>query len=240
MSEHAWLWGGVVGMALGAAALLLTGPKATRDEQFHTSLHSFVPMIAAGLYLLMAVGQGALILDGGREFLYARYVDWSITTPLLLLALAGTAVGELRSRVGLMVGLVGADVYMILTGLVSGLSPSGSSQKWLWFIMSCGAFLGVFYVLWGPLAKEAKARSAEASAAYTRHAGILSALWLLYPVVFYVGPDGAGTVTATLATLLFLILDLTTKVAYAFLTYATFKKVERNSPSTTTRLSPAI
>ena len=239
MTEHTWLWVGVWGMAIGAAALLVTGPKADRDEQFHTGLHSFVPMIAAGLYLLMALGQGAVHVDGGREFLYARYVDWSVTTPLLLLALAATAVGELRSRPGLMVALVGADVYMILTGLAAGLSPTGSSLKWIWFVVSCGAFLGVFFVLWGPLAKEAKARSAAASEAFTRHATILSVLWLLYPVVFYLGPDGAGTVTASLATLMFLILDLTTKVAYAFLTYTAIRKVSQSSPSTPQR-APAI
>lgn len=196
-------------------------------------------MIAAGFYLLMALGQGALHLDGGREFLYARYIDWSVTTSLLLLALSATAVGELRSRIGLIVGLLGADIYMILTGFAAGLSPSGSTTKWIWYMVSCGAFLGVYYVLWGPLLKEAKARSVEAARAYTRHAAILSAFWLLYPVVFYLGPDGSGVMTPTLATLLFLVLDLTTKVAYAFVTYAAVSKVSESSPSQTRRAAPA-
>ena len=232
MSEQAWLWVGVVGMALGAAALIALGPKSNRDEQFHTALHSFVPMVAAALYLLMAVGQGAIHVDGGRELLYARYVDWSITTPLLLMALALTALGELRTRPGLMVGLLGADVYMILTGLAAAVSPGGA-VKWAWYFVSCGAFLGVYYAIWGPLRKSAQARSSAAFEAFTRHAAILSVLWFLYPVVFYIGPDGAGVVTPALATLLFLILDLTTKVAYAFITYASVKAVAAQSPAET-------
>ena len=240
MNEQTWLWVGVWGMAIGAAALLALGPRASRDGQFHTSLHSFVPAVAATLYLLMALGQGAIHVDGGRELLYARYVDWSITTPLLLLALASTAVGELRSRVGLMVGLVGADVMMILTGFASAVAPAGSSTKWVWYIVSCGAFLAVYYAIWGPLAKEAKARSAAAASAFTQHAAILSVLWFLYPIVFYLGPDGGGSITPALATLLFLVLDLTTKVAYAFITYATVKKVVQSSPSQPLRTAPAV
>ena len=231
MTERAWLWIGVWGMAIGAAALLATGPKQSKDEYFHRALHSFVPMVAGGFYLLMALGQGALHLDGGREFLYARYIDWSITTPLLLLALSATALGELKTRPGLMVALVGADVYMIATGLAAGLSPTGSSAKWIWYIVSCGAFLGVYYVLWVPLLKEARSRSTEAANAYTRHAAILSVLWFLYPVVFILGTDGAGMITPVLATVFFLLLDLATKVVYAFETYATVRNVSQATPS---------
>ncbi len=231
MGETAWLWVGVAGMTVGAAVLLVTGPRGSKDEHNHTILHSFVPMVAAALYLLMALGQGSLTLGGGREFLYARYVDWTITTPLLLFALSKTALGEARTRGGLVFALLGADVYMILTGLVAGLSPSGSEAKWIWYLVSCGAFLAVYFVLWGPMLKEARARSANAAEAYVRHATILSVLWFLYPVVFLVGPDGAGMITPVLATLLFLILDLTTKVIYAFVTYASTKKVSQTSPS---------
>ena len=60
MTEQTWLWVGVWGMAIGAAALLVSGAKSSKDEQFHTALHSFVPMVAATLYLLMALGQGAI------------------------------------------------------------------------------------------------------------------------------------------------------------------------------------
>ena len=129
---------------------------------------------------------------------------------------------------------------MILTGLAAGLSPSGGSTKWIWYTVSCGAFLAVYYVLWGPLLKDAKARSVEAANAYTRHAAILSAFWFLYPVVFYLGPDGGGLITPALATLLFLVLDLTTKVAYAFITYTVVSKVSQNSPSQTRRAVSAV
>lgn len=42
MTEQTWLWVGVWGMAAGAAALLVTGHRSNKDEQFHTALHSFV------------------------------------------------------------------------------------------------------------------------------------------------------------------------------------------------------
>ena len=47
-------------------------------------------------------------------------------------------------------------------------------------------------------------------------------------------------ITPVLATLLFLVLDLTTKVAYAFLTYAAVRKVSNASPSHSQRATLAV
>ena len=181
-------------------------------------IHAIVPMIAAALYLLMSLNQGGVVIDNGREFLYARYVDWSITTPLLLTGLALTAMDDLRKRLGLVLGLIGADVYMILTGLEAGYSPTSSADKWIWFLMSCGAFLAVYWVIWWPL--RAEARKAGNATTYTRNAAILSVLWLLYPVVFLFGTDGLLIISPALSAVCFTVLDLVSKVGYGMLSTA--------------------
>lgn len=230
MSENAWLWVGVIGMAIGSVAILAQMGRRTADEESHGVIHAIVPMIAAGLYLLMALNQGGVTIDNGREFLYARYIDWSITTPLLLIGLALTAMDDLRKRLGLVVGLVGADIYMILTGLVAGYSPTGSADKWIWFLMSCGAFVAVYWVIWWPLRAEAE-RAGNATT-YNRNAAILSVLWLLYPVVFLVGTDGLLIISPALSALCFTVLDLVSKVGYGLLstaeTNAKFARVVRD------------
>lgn len=229
MSENAWLWVGFVGMAIGSVVILAQMGRRTAAEESHGVLHAIVPMIAAGLYLLMALNQGSVTIDNGREFLYGRYIDWSITTPLLLIGLALTAMDDLRKRLGLVVGLVGADIYMILTGLVAGYSPTSSADKWIWFLMSCGAFLAVYWVIWWPLRAEA-ARAGNATT-YTRNAAILSVLWLLYPVVFLVGTDGLLIISPALSALCFTVLDLVSKVGYGMLSTAeTNAKFARGVP----------
>ena len=51
--------------------------------------------------------------DGGRLILWARYVDWSLTTPLLLLDLA-TLVELPFFKI---IRLVSVDLLMIITGV---------------------------------------------------------------------------------------------------------------------------
>ncbi len=125
---------------------------------------------------------------------------------------------DLRKRLGLFVGLIGADIYMILTGLVAGYSPTSSADKWIWFLMSCGAFLAVYWVIWWPL--RAEAERAGNGTTYTRNAAILSVLWLLYPVVFLFGTDGLLIISPALSALCFTVLDLVSKVGYGILTTA--------------------
>lgn len=230
MTENTWLWIGFIGMALGSVALLLQMGRRTAGEEAHGVIHSIVPMVAAGLYLLMALNQGGVVIDNGREFLFARYIDWSITTPLLLLGLALTAMDDLRKRLGLVLGIIGADLYMIATGYVAGYSPTGSADKWIWFLMSCGAFLAVYWVMWWPL--RAEADLAGNGRVYRRNAAILSILWGLYPVVFLVGTDGLLLISPALATLCFMVLDLVSKVAYGAMTTAeTNAKFLREAPA---------
>ena len=218
MTENAWLWIGFIGMAIGSVVILAQMGRKTPAEEAHGVLHSIVPMIAAALYLLMALNQGSVTIDNGREFLWARYADWSITTPLLLTGLALTAMDDLRKRLGLFVGLIGADIYMILTGLVAGYSPTSSADKWIWFLTSCGAFLAVYWVIWWPL--RAEAELAGNGTTYKRNAAILSVLWLLYPVVFLFGTDGLLIISPVLSALCFTVLDLVSKVGYGILTTA--------------------
>ena len=209
--------------------LFLLGGTRTQDEEGHTLAHGLVPLFAAISYLAMALHQGSMTLPfsvgtGDREFLFARYIDWSVTTPTLLLSLAMTALHGAHRRAGLVTGLLASDVVMILTGLFFGMSVDPFA-KWMWFITSCVAFLAVYYILFGAMRKEASARDSERKSAYGRNVLILSCLWLLYPIFVFLGPDGIYAWSATLTTAVIVILDLTAKVVYGFIAMAGSKKM---------------
>lgn len=218
MTVTACLWITFFLMAAGFAVLTFMSRSTSEEEGNLSVIHALVPAIAAVFYLLMAVGSGSVLLDGGaRTFYFARYIDWSFTTPLLLIGLGFTALGSLKGRMALIGGLVGTDILMIVTGFFAGGAHAGSTAKWAWYLISCGFFAGVYYILWGPLLKLARARSADIARVYTRNAGILSVLWLLYPVVFLLGSDGVGVVAPIVAISAYAVLDLLAKVAYGLL-----------------------
>ena len=216
MTETFWLWIGTLGMLGGSILLFVLGGTRTREEEGHTVAHGIVPLFAAIAYFAMAAHQGQVTLPSGRVFLYARYVDWSVTTPLLLVGLATTALHGTHRRSWLVAGLLSSDVVMILTGLFFGLSEDPFA-KWVWFVTSCVACVAVVYILLLPLLDEAALRDEARNRAYRANLPILGILWVAYPVVVFLGPDGVGVWGATLATASVTILDLVAKVGYGIL-----------------------
>ncbi len=225
MTLNNWLWVGFGGMAIGSLILLAQGwNRRTRDEENHYFLHVFVTLTAAASYLAMAVGQGSIHLADGRDFYFARYLDWSITTPMLLCGLCLTALHSPFRRWALLLGLVFTDVYMIGTGVVAGLSPTGSGAKWTWYLISSGAFLFIYVGLWGPLRRESVKSGPRAEKLYTTNVSILSVVWLAYPVVFLFGSEGIKTMDAVTTAAVYTVVDLVAKVAYGVFSLAGARK----------------
>ena len=221
MGSQFWLWLDTIAMLVGGGIIFVTGKQRTAGEQAHTIFHGIVPIIAACSYLAMAVGQGSVVLgqagpDTGRLFYFARYLDWTFTTPLLLLSLSLTAMHSGMRRHGMVAGLLLSDVLMIVTAFFFGASEV-DWVKWTWFLVSCVAFLAVYYVLWGPMLRENSTEQADVRSSYRRNAVILSVLWLIYPLILAISTDRLSVITDTMGVALIAILDLVSKVAYGLL-----------------------
>lgn len=235
MTPQFWLWLGFAGMAAGAAAILFLGKRRTPAEEADAIIHGIVPIIAACSYFAMATGQGSIALpagpeaaDAARQFYFARYLDWTFTTPLLLVGLARTAMHSGMRRSAVVWGLVGSDLIMIVTALAFGLSTV-AWVKWTWFAFSCGAFLAVFYGIFVQLREENATERADVRSAFLRNAVFLSVVWCAYPVVLLVGQDGLGILSPAVALAVVAILDLTAKVVYGVMaTLQTTRAVDRD------------
>jgi len=226
MTVETWLWIGVIGMGLGSILLFLpTLKEKSVSEEGDSIAHFLVPLIALTLYLLMALGHGSIVLASGRTFYYGRYVDWSVTTPLLLLSLVyGAEKGHTVKRIALMAGLAGLDVYMILTGLVAGWT-SDPELKWEFYLLSCAAFIGIYGLLWGPF-KRMSAGSPDGGD-YRKKAAALSVIWFFYPVVFLLGQEGLRLWSPVVDAVLFTSLDIIAKVVYGLWAVSLANKHER-------------
>ena len=217
-TQETILWLGTAGMTLGAVIIAAIGLRLPKSERHHVTASFFVCAIAACAYLAMATGIGTITING-TEIFFARYIDWVVTTPLLLLGLltvgivatAGGAAG--RERSGLIGFVLGADILMIVTGFVAALR-NGHDDKWLWYAISCVFFLLVLWAVYGP-AKEYVA--SEMKPLYTRLLTILTVLWLIYPVLWLLGTEGVGTLSLTGEIAVFAVIDVLAKVGFGIL-----------------------
>jgi len=233
--QETWLWVGFAGMALGALAIAFIG-RAGRDEDKHHVVASFfVCLIAAMSYFAMANGQGIVGVDD-REVFVARYVDWLFTTPLLLLGLMMVGLPQLRSgedsraRIALLAGVIGADVLMIVTGLLAALS-SEDAVRYTWYAISCGAFLAVLALIFGPARAEARAAGGATFALYDRLTKTLTVLWFIYPVLWLLGTEGTGTISLTAEIAVFAVIDLSAKVGFRLLLVTGVLRLGKTAPA---------
>ena len=159
---------------------------------FHI-LTAFITTFATLSYYAMAVGDGISLNEITikhshdklpatydtifREVYWARYVDWSVTTPLLLLDLSFLAG---LSGANILVAVV-ADVIMILTGLFAGFTIE-SSPKWGWYAIACIAYLVIVYQLaWNGRAVAAN-KDSKTATFFAALGGFTLILWTVYPM----------------------------------------------------------
>lgn len=162
----------------------------------------------------MATGHGNVLI-GGRTFFFARYVDWVFTTPLLLLDLALLALPSLRDNTARVATLIGADIYMIITGLVAGLL--NDPTKYVWFATSTIAFFVVLYILVGDLFVRARERGGDVARLFSTLSILTVVLWLCYPILWLLGTEGFAVIPLSVEVGLFAVLDVIAKVGFGFI-----------------------
>lgn len=113
-----------------------------------------------------------------RQVFYARYIDWAITTPLLLLDL------------GLLAGMSGAhifmaivaDLIMVLTGLFAAFGSEGTPQKWGWYTIACIAYIFVVWHLVLNGGANARAKGEKLRSFFVAIGAYTLVLWTAYPM----------------------------------------------------------
>lgn len=223
MDKQTWLWIGCLGMAAGAIIFGI-GAHNNRSERWKILLvlNFFIAAIASILYLAMTQNQGYGEF-AGRPTFWIRYVTWSLSTPLLVLVL--TYLGG--SSLWLTGSLVGADVLMIATGFVATISRE--PVNYLWYVVSCGAYLAIAYLLLGPYRQEAVSKHPRARKVFYRLLTVHLILWTGYPIVWILANTGFNVINSTIETALYTLLDLASKVGFGFLSLNSMKQLEQSN-----------
>ncbi|WP_116106903.1 bacteriorhodopsin [Lewinella sp. IMCC34191] len=206
-------WAYVAIMGASAAAILFMARNPKGVPQYKYLIHAFVVIWSGLVYSAIAFGQGTIEVAGETVYV-GRYVDWVISTPLLLLSLVLTGKYTLKLEGSITAGMLGSQAIMIICGLMGDISTGG--VRWFWYIAGCVALLIVFRLMWRELYAKAKIQGPDLTAAYKASAVFLSVQWLLYPLAWALGTPGLGLFNPLLTTVLFIVLPIVSKAGFAF------------------------
>ena len=206
-------------MAAGAAVIAWWSREPRGVPRYEYLVHAAIPIWSGIAYLTVVFDLGTLEV-GERAVYIARYADWVVTTPLLLLVLGWMAMHySEHKRVALLATLVLADVVMITTGLIADLTTD-TAATWTFYGIGVAALLLIIYLTWDPLRRIAQASHAELGRRYVQMAAFLTVMWIGYPTVWLLGPSGLGVLGETTDVLLFVVLPIFSKVVFSLLVLA--------------------
>lgn len=208
-----WLY--VAGMAIGALHFwaLSRDPKGVPQYEYLVAI--FIPIWSGLAYMAMALDQGK-VEAAGQMAHYARYIDWIVTTPLLLLSLSWTAMQFIKKDWTLIGFLMSTQVVVITTGLIADLSER-DWVRYLWYTCGVAAFLIVLWGIWVPLRAKSKSQGGELAELHDKLTIYFTVLWVSYPIVWILGPSGFGWLNQDIDTFLFCLLPFFSKVGFSFL-----------------------
>lgn len=203
-------WLGAIGMSVGTAVFAWGGRSASGGERRYYVTLVGISGIAAIAYGLMALGVGWISI-ADRTVFVPRYVDWILTTPLIVLFL-GMLAGLDTRRFVIVLGL---NTVVMVTGFVGATLPG--IERFGLFGLGSLAFVGLVYYLVGPMTQAATGRSAGIRTLYVRLRNLTIILWLIYPFIWVLGTPGFGLLTLTVDVALITYLDLVTKVGFGLI-----------------------
>ena len=198
---------------------------AVGDSPHRTNLSylALIPLAAGGAYATMALDIG-LVSVNGFTLNAPRYLDWAITTPLLI-GFVGYATGSPRSQIA---KSMSADLGMIIAGV--GAVVTDGAVRWVLFVVSSLLYLSLLWYLYRGFGQHLSGSPTQLGL-YTLLKNHIALLWLAYPLVWIASPKGLGIATAAGVSLIFAFLDVLAKVPYVYFFYA-YREYFADTPAT--------
>jgi halorhodopsin len=219
LAESLWINVALAGVTI-IAIIALAREVSTPRAQLIIAATLFVPVVSLASYSALISGLTVSLTalpaahpTGGAPVLtlWGRYLTWTFSTPLILLAL-GLLAGSNLTKLFV---VISADIAMCVTGLAAALTVSSVALRWGWFAISSIFFLVVLYVLlveWGT-----DAERAGSAAIFQVLRTLTVVLWVGYPVTWAVGAEGLALVGVVGTSWAYSILDIGAKYVFALL-----------------------
>jgi bacteriorhodopsin len=219
---------GFVAMAAGTLYFVLERNDIKPEHRTTATYAGLITFIAAVMYWIMTdfVGFFDQTMGDVGATMPFRYIDWLLTTPLLLVefglivAIAGAATKGFVSRI------VIADIIMIVTGYLGEVGEPLSAGNWFFFIVSSLAWV---YIVWQVFQVNVSGMPEFAKNAVTIMRRFVLLGWAIYPIGTAIeefmtisGADVSAAVA--IAAIIYVIADVLNKVGFGMVAVAAAKK----------------
>lgn len=145
-----------------------------------------------------------------RQMFYVRYIDWFLTTPLLLMDLLLTCALPWPT----IFYVIFMNWIMIVTGLVAALVQT--RYKWGFYTFGCAAFFVVVYTIVFEGRAYARSLGVDVNRVYTICGVWTIGLWFLYPIAFGLS-EGGNVISSDSEAVFYGVLDVLAKPVFSFL-----------------------
>jgi len=212
---------GFVAMAAGTVYFVLERGDLKPEHRIAATYAGIITFIAAIMYWVMTDVVGffdrtAASSDAIGATMPFRYIDWLLTTPLLLVefglivAIAGAASKGFVRRI------VIADIIMIATGYLGEVATEGTASAWIFFLISSAAWV---YIVWAVFQIKLDGMPDYAASAVRIMRRFVMLGWAIYPIGTateeFMKLSGADVGNAVaIAAIVYVIADVLNKVGF--------------------------
>lgn len=222
---------GFVSMAAGTLYFVLERTELKPEHKTTATYAALVTFIAAIFYWLMkdlVSFPGLTNVAAIESTMTLRYLDWLLTTPLLLIEF-GLIAAIVGAPKGFTYRLVLADLLMIITGYFGEAGEPGSAGNYVNFTISSLAWLYIVYMIWQ--LKPSKGTVLVKKSINTMKKFVIFG-WLVYPIgtatqefLELSGSDSQRLQLAVcLAAIIYVIADVINKVGFGVVAIRAVRK----------------
>lgn len=223
----------VFAMAGGTAYFWLERDSIAEEFRPAVVVAGIYTGIAAFMYWQMHTTVG---LDGDVQKLLAmpthvRYIDWIVTTPLILVTI-GLLLQLQERRLGLLAIVVAVDIAMIIFGYFGELFAAQEFkdfEAWTMFGLAFMAYLMLLYLLVQFFGEAAQDKAAPVKRAFKFTTLFIVVGWMIYPLGFILGLVWDAEAAKVARELVYNIADIVNKVGLGMVVLITAKNITRDA-----------
>jgi sensory rhodopsin len=219
---------GMMGGAFYFALIKSTMPPEHQSVSVTSAVYCMMAAVMYG-YINYKYGLGTDTLRNGDYPTVLRYIDWLITTPLIVNKFPELLGGEDGPAVALLI--IVADIMMILFGFAGETSINAAKGAtvigWAMFGVGCLAWLFIIFILYSSVSQLATKKLGPVRVGLNRLKLFIVFGWLIYPLGFLITLLSNSPDMRVARELIYNFADLFNKVGFGMVAVYAVQQVMR-------------